>query len=230
MVATAQEFINTLSERHKVIVIGGLAVIAHGLNRPTKDADIWLEPMDSASRWTAAIEEACQRFSGLTIHTLPGWRAVSGRAITEAAEEIGMVRIMGLDCPVDIFREPNEFAASSFEDVLSRCTLNSDSTWLPDPIDLAISKDLTNRDKDAHDILFLEAKARKRWLEILPTATREEAESLFARFVDWQTCQAAMRNPEQAVRELAIGYLREFAREGDPFSQAILANREIPPP
>ncbi|MFM7180016.1 MAG: hypothetical protein ACKO2G_00915 [Verrucomicrobiales bacterium] len=230
MVATAQEFIQKLSERHGVIVIGGLAVIAHGFNRPTKDADIWLEPMDSPSEWAATIQETCRCFSGLTIHTLPEWRMVSGPAVAEAAAEIGMVRIMGLDCPVDVFREPNEFAASSFADVLSRCTRNSDSTWLPDPIDLAISKDLTNRDKDAHDILFLESIARNRWIEILPSATREQAESLFARFVDWQTCQAAMSNPDQTVREMAIAYLREFAREGDPFSQAILDGREIPPP
>ena len=154
---------------------------------------------------------------------------VSGKEVAEAAEEIGMIRIMGLDCPVDIFREPNEFAASSFAEVLSRCTRNSDSTWLPDPIDLAISKDLTNRDKDAHDILFLEAKTRNRWIEILPTASKEQAESLFARFVDWQTCRAAMNNPDTAVREMATKYLREFGEEGDPFSQAILAGREIPP-
>ena len=230
MVATAHEFIQNLSERHQVIVIGGLAIIAHGLSRPTKDVAIWLEPMESASQWASAIEECCRRFSGLTIHTLPEWRMISGQEVAEAAAVIGMVRILGFDCPVDIFREPNEFAASSFADVLSRCTRNSDSTWLPDPIDLAISKDSTNRDKDAQDILFLEAKTRKRWIEVLPTATKEEAELLFARFVDWQTCQAAMSNPDPVVREMAIAYLREFATEGDPFSQAILDGREIPPP
>ncbi len=137
----AGEFIVALTERHDVIVIGGLAVIAHGFNRPTKDADIWL-----------------------------------------------------------------------------------------DPIDLAISKDLTNREKDGHDIRFLESKVRSRWIELLPTATSGEAEALLERFVDWQTCEAALRNPDAAVREMALDFLREFAAEGDPFSQAILDDRMIPPP
>lgn len=33
-----------------MLLIGGLAVIAHGLSRPTKDADVWLERFDSAEQ------------------------------------------------------------------------------------------------------------------------------------------------------------------------------------
>lgn len=226
----AEEFIAALTERHDVIVIGGLAVIAHGFNRPTKDADIWLDPMETAAEWAVMVEGVCSRFAELSIHTLPGWRQVSGKEIAEAADQVGMVRVSGLDCPLDIFRRPNEFPAESFAEVLSRCERNADGTWLPDPIDLAISKDLTNREKDGHDIRFLESKVRSRWIELLPTATSGEAEALLERFVDWQTCVAALRNPDAAVREMALDFLREFAAEGDPFSQAILDDRMIPPP
>jgi hypothetical protein len=226
----ATEFIAALTERHDVIVIGGLAVIAHGFNRPTKDADIWLDPMESASAWAEVVERVCEKFADLSIHTLPGWREISGSEISEAADEVGMVRVNGLDCPLDIFRRPNEFPAESFGEVLSRCERNADGTWLPDPIDLAISKDLTNREKDGHDIRFLESKVRSRWIQLLPTATYVEAEALLERFVDWQSCEAALRNPDAAVREMALGFLREFAAEGDPFSQAILDDRTIPPP
>ena len=226
----AGEFIAALSGSHDVIVIGGLAVIAHGFNRPTKNADIWLDPMESSAAWAEVIERVCGGFPDLGVHTLPGWRKVSGAEITEAADEVGMVRITGLDCPLDIFRRPNEFPAESFAEVLSRCERNTDGTWLPDPIDLAISKDLTNREKDGHDIRFLESKVRSRWIGLLPTASCAEAAALLERFVDWQTCQAALQNPDAEVREMALGFLREFAEEGDPFSQAILDDRTIPPP
>jgi hypothetical protein len=230
MVTKAGEFIAALSKSHDVIVIGGLAVIAHGFSRPTKDADIWLEPMESAAVWGALIEKVCAEFPNLNIHTLPGWKRVAGSEIAQAADEVGMLRITGLDCPLDIFRRPNEFAVESFADVLSRSERNSDGTWLPDPLDLAISKDLTNREKDEHDIRFLESKVRHQWIELLPTASFQKAQALLERFVDWQTCEAALRNPDENVRELAVNFLREFAAEGDPFSQAILNEKIIPPP
>jgi hypothetical protein len=229
MGTTAGQFIEALTESHDVIVIGGLAVIAHGFNRPTMDADIWLEPLDSPAAWAETLEKTRARFSGLTIHTLPGWRQVTGPEIATAAGEVGMVRVLGLDCPLDIFRQPNEFAADAFDEVMSRATRNADGTWLPDPIDLAISKDLTNRDKDAQDINFLESKVRNLWVERLPTADLAEARDMFDRFVDWRTCEAALSNPDSAVTETAMSYLREFADAGDPFSQALLTNQPIPP-
>ncbi len=229
MGATAGQFITALTESHDVIVIGGLAIIAHGFNRPTKDADVWLEPLDSPSAWADALGQVCSRFPGLSVHTLPGWRQVAGQQIAIAADEVGMVRVLGLDCPLDIFRQPNEFAADAFAEVLSRATRNADGTWLPDPIDLAISKDLTNRDKDVQDIHFLESKVRNRWVERLPTADFADARALLDRFADWRTCQAALTNPDPEVTELAMSYLREFAADGDPFSQALLANTPVPP-
>lgn len=81
MGTTAGQFIEELARRHRVLVIGGLAVIAHGFNRPTKDADVWLE-------------QVCSQFAGLTVHTLPGWRLVAGREIATAAEEGEMVRVL----------------------------------------------------------------------------------------------------------------------------------------
>lgn len=120
MGTTTGEFIQKLTRDRDVIVIGGLAIIAHGFNRPTKDVDVWLDP--------------------------------------------------------------------------------------------------------------LESKIRSLWVAKLPLATAEEARSLFERYVDWQTCEAALRNPDLMVKEIAMGFLREFAEEGDPFSAAILEDREIPPP
>lgn len=54
---TAAPFIEELASQHRVPVIGGLAVIAHDLNRPTKDAAVWLEPLGSPNAWADALEK-----------------------------------------------------------------------------------------------------------------------------------------------------------------------------
>jgi hypothetical protein len=228
MVTTTREFISALTEHHRVIVIGGLAVIAHGFNRSTKDADVWLEPMDSPTTWAAALEEACGRFPDLTLHTLPGWRRISGVEISDAADEIGMVRILGLDCPLDIFRSPNEFPAESFNEVYQRGSINTDGTCLPDPLDLIITKLNTGRAKDLDDSRHLESVIRERYRRVLPTVSLEEVRYLFDRFLDWEVCAMALENPSQDVKGYALVCLQEMAAEGDPFSQALLEDREIP--
>jgi len=217
MVTTAGQFIAALASQHRVLVIGGLAVIAHGFNRPTKDVDVWLDPLDSSAAWAEALQLVCAGFSGLTIHTLPGWRPVAGPAIAAAAEDIGMVRVLGLDCPVDIFRRPNEFPADSFDEVFERSTPNADATRLPDPLDLIITKLNTGRDQDLDDSRHLESVIHNRYRAILPAASLDEVRYLFDRFLDWEVCRMALANPSQDVRHYAVECLREMAAEGDPF-------------
>ncbi len=228
MVTTAGQFIETLASRHRVMVIGGLAVIAHGFNRPTKVADIWLEPLGSPSDWVDALLQVCSRSPGLTIHSLPEWRQVDGPEITTAVEEIGMLRVLGLDCPLDIFRQPNEFPAESFDEVFDRSTSNADGTRLPDPLDLIITKLNTGRDQDLYDSQHLESVIRDRYRELLPSASPDEVRKLFERFLDWEVCRFALTHPTQEVRDYAVECLREMAAEGDPFSQALLDERQIP--
>ncbi len=228
MVATTGEFITALTSRHRVLVIGGLAVIAHGFNRPTMDADVWLEPMESATTWANAIGEACSKIPGLSIHSLPGWRPIAGDQIAIAAEEIGMIRVSGLDCPVDIFRQPNEFPSDAFDEVYARATPSADGTRLPDPLDLIITKLNTGRTKDLDDSRFLESVIRDQYRSILPCANLEEVTKLLDRYVDCDVCRMALENPSPDVRAHAMACLQEMAAEGDPFSQALLENREIP--
>ena len=78
MAATVQSFIDQLTLNHRVVVLGGVAVIAHGYSRHTQDADIWLDPMSSAEEWADAVLSVCTKFKGATIHRLPGWTEVIG--------------------------------------------------------------------------------------------------------------------------------------------------------
>ncbi|MES2982390.1 MAG: hypothetical protein V4727_08760 [Verrucomicrobiota bacterium] len=228
MGATSGEFIAALAAEHRVILIGGLAVIAHGYNRPTKDADIWLEPFDSSDTWAQALNQTCAKFPGLTLHSLPGWKQITGFEIAEVADDIGMIRVLGMDCPVDIFRKPNEFPADSFDEVFTRATSIADGTKLPDPLDLIITKLNTGRDKDLHDSQHLESVIRERYRNTLPSASLDEVKHLLERFMDWEVCKIALENPSQKVRDYVIDCLREMAADGDPFSQALLEEREIP--
>ena len=221
-------FIKHLTQNHRVVVLGGLAVIAHGLSRSTYDADIWLDPMSSSREWAGFLEQVCAAFGGLSIHRLPGWSPVSGSDLIAAVEETNMVRVLGLDCPLDIFRKPNELEISDFNTVCLRAALRKDGTLLPDPLDLIQSKFDTGRDKDLQDIQHLESVVRADYKLRLPIATLAEATHLLGRYSEWQVLRFALENPLPEVRELAMTHLREFAVLGDPFSQAILEGRELP--
>ena len=228
MAIPVQTFVDRLTSHHRVVVLGGLAVIAHGYSRHTQDADIWLEPMSSTAEWAGVIEAVCKTLPGTTIHRLPGWLEVTGPEVAAAADETGMVRIFGLKCPLDIFRRPNEFEEQVFEEVASRASRSADGTLLPDPIDLIQSKFATGRDKDLQDILHLESVVRADYKKRLPSATPQEAAAMLERYSEWQVLQSALENPWPEVRELAMTHLREFAAAGDPFSLAILEGRDLP--
>jgi len=140
-------FVRLLTSHHRVILLGGLAVIGHGLSRSTYDGDIWLEPMVNAETWSAELDRCCRNFGELTLHRLPGWTPVSGDEIITAVMETGIIRILGLDCPLDAFRVPNEIEAEDFDAMYSRGTVRSDGSMLPDPLDLLQSKMNTGRDR-----------------------------------------------------------------------------------
>lgn len=228
MASTVQTFIDQLTLQHRVVVLGGLAVIAHGYSRHTQDADIWLEPMASPEKWAEAVASVCQKIPGTTIHGLPGWVEISGLEVASAINETGVIRILGLNCPLDIFRRPNEFEEHDFDEVASRTSRSKDGTLLPDPLDLIQSKLETGRDKDLRDIQHLESIVRADYKQRLPTATPEEAAAMLGRYSEWQVLLPALENPSELVRELARSHLREFAAAGDPFSLAILDGRELP--
>ena len=221
-------FVRQLTRRHRVVVLGGLAVIAHGFSRSTYDGDIWLDPMKDSSEWSEVLEHACLEFGGLSLRRLPGWTPVAGAQLIDAIQETGMVRIEGLDCPLDVFRKPNEFELHEFDAVCRRGVLRADGTLLPDPLDLIQSKLDTGRDKDLHDIQHLESIVRADYKKRLPLATPEEATVMLGRYSEWQVLLSALENPSPVVHELAMSQLREFAAAGDPFSLAILEGRELP--
>lgn len=220
----ADAFTHALAARHRVVLLGGMAIISHGLSRKTKDVDIWLDPLHSAAEWAAALNECLGRFSKGYLWSLAERRVLSSDEILEEIEDCGVIRVSGFDRDIDVFRRPNELGIESFNEVWERTERELDGgIRLPDPLDLHISKADTGRDHDLRDQLFLESLIKTRFKERLPVCDLAEATSMLDRFLDPEALQHAKTNPHPEVRALVLGYLREFEAEGDPYSRDILA-------
>lgn len=222
--ARLDRFMRRLAAERRVVLLGGLAVIAHGYSRSTHDADVWLEPMSSPAEWAGFVDGIAAWEPGLRLVRLPYWQAVADVAeLAAVADEIGMVRLLGLECPLDLFRRPNELEENAFEQVWAGSSRSEDGTFLPHPVDVLLSKDDSGRGKDFGDQRFLEEKIRAEWSAKLIGATTAEAEALLARYADHAVCAAALQNPDPAVQALARGLLEEMAAQGDWFSRDVLA-------
>jgi len=218
----ADDIVRRLATSYRVMTLGGVAVIAHGLSRNTHDLDVWLDPMGSSDLWCSAVLSAVAESPGLSVTDIGSFSPVNRAEFPEIIEYDGVIRISGLDRPLDIFRRPNEMEISEFEEVWSRATPQSDGTRLPDVVDLLLTKQDTGRAKDTYDIQFLEGKAEAMYLERLPQAQPDAALAMLARFLNPKVADAAARHADPQVRETGMRFLRELADEGDPFARDLL--------
>ncbi len=218
----ADDIVRQLASRFRVVTLGGVAVITHGLSRNTHDLNVWLDPMESSDLWCSAVLSALAGSSGLSVNDIGSFSPAEKAEFPEIIEHDGVVRISGLDRPLDIFRRPNEMEVSAFEEVWNRATPQDDGTRLPDVVDLLITKQDTGRARDTYDIQFLEGKAEEMYLERLPRAKPDEALEMLARFLNPKVADAAARHADPQVREIGLKFLRELAAEGDPFARDLL--------
>ncbi len=219
----AEDLVRQLALRFRIVTLGGVAVITHGLSRNTHDLDVWIDPMESPEAWCRALWPGIMTDSKVTIIDIGSFSPVEGGIFPEVISHDGVVRVSGLDRPLDIFRRPNEMEVSGFEEVWERASPQADGTRLPDVVDLLITKQDTGRPKDTYDIQFLEGKAEAMYLERLPKAAAGEALKMLDRFLNPKVAAAAAGHPDPVVREAGLGFLRELAEEGDPFARDLLA-------
>ena len=220
---SADSFVSVLAGANRVLLLGGMAVIAHGLSRKTKDVDVWLDPQDSPDAWATSLNACVSQFSSARFWSLAEQRELRFEEIATESDKFGVLRVTGFDRDVDVFRRPNELEIERFDAVWTDAKPMEDGTRLPDEIDLFETKANTGREHDWQDQLFLESLVKKRYRERLPKCDLTEAQSLLARFLDPECLQFALENPNLAVREMALKHLREFESEGDPYSRDILA-------
>lgn len=223
---TTGKLARELASRYRLLSLGGLAVISHGFDRLTYDADIWLEPFENADEWAHVVSKFFKDYPTLRILSIGVWEEVHSDTLAKTISDDGVVRVMGADQPLDIFRKPNELEVEQFEEVWERARPLDDGTRLPDPIDLLVTKMMTDREKDFHDIAFLEAKVEKDYLERLPQSSAAEAEVMLERFLSPKVAEAALDHPEASIQQLALRYLKELTEEGNPYARDILAQHQ----
>ena len=216
-------FIRALAARHRVLLLGGMAVIAYGKARLTKDFDIWMEPFESPEEWTSRLVGVLADFPEAYFWSLAQQRIATAEEVSSDIADFGVIRIGGFELPVDVFRRPNELQPEDFEAVWSRAAKREDGVRLPAELDLIVTKMNTGRQHDDEDSGFLLSLVKRRFREQLSVCDLTEAKILLARFTDPEVLSYALGNPNADVRNYALELLREFEAEGDPFSRDILA-------
>ena len=222
MASTLQQFLARVATRQRVVVIGGLAVIAHGLSRPTKDGDAWLDPLGSPASWAARLCETLLEFPDTTLWSLAERRVAQPEELEEIATTNGVVRVCGLNTDLDLFYKPNGLECADFPTVWERARMWTEAVRVMEPLDLILTKEDTGRQQDRIDITHLEGLVHAELGARLSTASRAEAEAIFARYLDHAVAARALENPDPAVQALARQLLAELAEQGDPFARDAL--------
>lgn len=211
-------FVSTLALKHRVLMLGGMAVVKHGLPRYTKDLDIWLEPLSSAQEWSQALLDALAAFPEAKVTRLFPPRPIDAAELPEAIKEDRVIRIIGFETPLDVFREPNELENCPFDQAYNHAEDFDGNFKLLSAVELMATKENTGRQHDAVDIQFLQGRVRETWTKELLTCDVGTAERLLSRYMDHSVLEAALANPNPHVHALGRAHLRQFAEEGDPFA------------
>lgn len=225
---TTASLTQELAATERVVLLGGLAVIAHGLDRMTYDADVWLDPMLDSHQWSNAVGHLLSAQPRLKLVEIGTWNPIGIDQLPAVIERDGVIRIMGAIHPLDLFRRPNEFEIDEFNQVWDRARTLEDGTRLPDLIDLLVTKQQTGRQKDLTDIVFLESKIEGEYLAELSSASAARATEMLGRFLTPNVARAALAHPSFEIRQMGYRYLQELASDGDPYAAEYL--REEPAP
>jgi hypothetical protein len=219
-----QDFIRALAARRRVLLLGGHAVIHHGLSRETKAAEIWLEPSRDAAAWSLLLNDVTEAFPECYLWDLDARELVEPDRLSALIEDLGVVRAAGLNLPLDVFCRPNNLAEWDFEPAWEQAHPLIDEVNLRvlDEVELIVTREDTPHQSDRREITFLEGRIRAKLAPLLAECLPEQARAYFARYADHVTCEAALKNPHPEVRALALEALHEFAAAHNPFAREIL--------
>lgn len=223
----SRDLVADLAQKRRTVLLGGIAVILHGLNRNTKDIDIWIDPAPDENAWATSIQALLKRYPTLQANRIgsdPGtWVPISLDDLSVVGEEDRMVRITGADRPIDIFYIPNELEKADFESIWQRAKSMENGIKLIEEIDLIVTKQSTGRPHDESDIRFLNDKVEASYKTSLKSCSETEAKALFARFATPEIAAYAFREAEDSnVRDLSWRLLEEMKEAGDPFATELI--------
>lgn len=90
---SSDEIIRLLAGDFRVMTLGGVAVIASGLSRNTFDADIWVEPMDSAERWAKDVARFIYDAGPTEVVAIGSWQNVARKQLAAVIERFLTLRV-----------------------------------------------------------------------------------------------------------------------------------------
>ena len=219
---TSAEVMAFLVSRRRVLIIGGAAIILHGLHRGTKDTDIWMDPLPDIESWLSPIAELTKEhgISLQCIGDLSGeFRPIDVADVPSMIEADRMIRIVSNDRPIDVFYRATNLGLGDFDGAWERGRQLEEGARVIDAIDLIVTKYQTGRDHDQSDIAFLQSKIEKVYEQRLKTCYPEEANELFERFLLPESAAFAAKHAENdAVRKLGLEVLARLSADGDPFA------------
>ena len=103
---SADEIGNLLGARRRTLLIGGMAVIVHGLNRTTRDVDLWLDPGATPEKWAESLAGLLHENAGLRLTRIDSEGMIKPEELASIIDEDRVVRLCGTDRPLDLFRIP----------------------------------------------------------------------------------------------------------------------------
>jgi hypothetical protein len=96
--------------------------------------------------------------------------------IAQVVESYGVIRIGGMEEPLDVFYRPHNFDSVQFDEAWSLAApVPREEARVLSAIDLLASKADTDRQKALSDVAFLEGKIRSDFAPILRKCTADEA-------------------------------------------------------
>ncbi len=225
----AEEWAGSLARSRRTVLLGGMAVIQHGMSRVTQDIDLWCDPGASPDEWANWLLSWMQGEPDATLGRLPDETAISSPELARVVAEDRLVRLLGADQPLDLFRVPNEMEPEDFAMVWERASPQKGRDWrLIEEIDLIVTKARTNRERDLADTLYLEDKIERSARAKIGTWHAEEARKFFERFQSPLLARlAATEALDPDVKLLGRELLATLAAEGDPFATEFLDS--LPP-
>lgn len=203
MDSKSEKLVRKLCEKNRVILLGGMAMLAHGFARFTRDVDIWLDPTGGLEFWARALASAVEPFRRAKFLNARTKEEVPASEIQGLVETEEMIRITGLDMDVDVFFRPNNLKSEDFNLIWERSVEKEKGLKIPDEIDLGLTKLGTGRIQDRIDIEWLDAKIIPVLSNKLESCSLNEAEVVFSRITSIPLLNSAMKNPNPLVRSLA---------------------------
>lgn len=203
MDSKSERLVRNLCENNRVILLGGIAMLAHGFARFTRDVDVWLDPTGGIEAWVTSLSSAVALFGKSKYVSARTKTEVDVTEIQTLVEAEEMIRITGLDMDVDVFFRPNNLKIDDFDSVWNRAAEKEKGLRIPDEIDLGLTKLGTERIQDRIDIEWLDAKIMPILSKKLESCSLDEAEAVFDRITSIPLLASALKNPNPLVRSFA---------------------------